>query len=210
MLLSHPTQAPDATLVTDIRDYPEWHQGRLRYAVWIVPINCPALLSHIHTLQTQLSDLLHATRRQPHLTLFVCGFEQTQAVADDDFTPEQLRQQMEGLGQVQSPPCTLEIGPPDSFASAAFLPVFDDRGHLQRWRTALGQSCREVRQSAYVPHITLGLYKRRIGADELRQRLAQLPVPANSQLNIEELHYATYESRDLFGPLDTQRRIPLG
>lgn len=210
MLLSHPTQAPDATLITDLRDYPEWHRGRQRYALWMVPIGCPALLSHIHVLQTQLGDLLHATRRQAHLTLFVCGFEQAQAVANDDFTPEQLRQQIEHLGQLRSPPCALEIGPPDSFASAAFLPVVDHAGNLQRWRTALGQSCREVRQSAYVPHITLGLYKRRIGAAELRERLQQLPALANPQLEVEELHYATYDSRDLFGRLDTQRCIPLG
>ncbi len=210
MLFSHPTQAPDATLVTDIRDYPEWHQGRLRYAVWMVPITSPALLSHIHSLQTQLGDLLHATRRQAHLTLFVCGFEQSRAVANDDFTPEHLRRQIEHLGQLRSPTCTLEIGPPDSFASAAFLPVLDQEGHLQRWRATLAQNCREVRQSAYVPHITLGLYKRRVGADELRQRLAQLPVLADSRLKVAELHYATYEGRDLFGPLDTQRIISLG
>ncbi|MBF0675866.1 2'-5' RNA ligase family protein [Pseudomonas sp.] len=210
MLLSHPTQAPDATLVTDIRDYPEWHQGRLRYAVWIVPINCPALLSHIHTLQTQLSDLLHATRRQAHLTLFVCGFEQAHAVANDDFTPGQLRQQLEHLGQLRSPTCALQIGPADSFASAAFLPVHDQGGHLQRWRSALAQSCREVRQAAYVPHITLGLYKRQVSADELRQRLQQLPALADPQLTVEQLHYATYDSRDLFGRLETQRRIVLG
>ncbi len=210
MLLSHPTQAPDATLVTDVRDYPDWHRGRQRYAIWMVPICCPALLSHIHALQTQLGDLLHATRRQAHLTLFVCGFEQAHALVNDDFTPEQLRQQIEHLGQLRSPACTLEIGPPDSFASAAFLPVVDHAGHLQRWRSALAQSCWEVRQAAYVPHITLGLYKRRIGAEELRQRLKELPALADPQLKVEELRYATYDSRDLFGRLETQQRILLG
>src|SRR5690606_25362245 len=114
MLLSHPTQAPDATLVTDVRDYPDWHRGRQRYAIWMVPICCPALLSHIHALQTQLGVLLLATHRQAHLPFFGRGSEQAHALVHYHFPPEPLRQQIEHLGQLRRPACTLEIGPPDS------------------------------------------------------------------------------------------------
>ena len=210
MLLSHPSQAPDETLVAELRDYPEWHRGRRRYAIWMAPVHCPALLAYLCELQARLGDLLHATERQAHLTLFVCGFEQPQARADDDFTAAQLRRQIDALARLRSPAGTLELGAPDSFASAAFVPVIDRHGLLQRWRAALAQGGREVRQAAYVPHITLGLYKRRIGAGELRQRLAELPAAPHSQLQIDELHFATYASDALFGRLDTQRRIPLG
>lgn len=210
MLLSDPDLPFAETTATQLRDYPEWHRGRDRYAIWMIPISCPRVLAHIEQMTSQLADLLHPTRRQPHITLFVCGFEQDRRIHDDDFTAGQLRQQLLDLEQLSLPPCTLQIGPPDSFASAAILSVGDPQGHLQRWREALGRSCTEVRQAAYVPHITLGLYRRSISAQLLRQRLAQLSVADDLYLPVEQLQYATYSSNDMFGPLECRQRVIYG
>ena len=208
MLLSD-TDLPFAeTMVASLRDYPEWHRGRSRYGIWMIPIDCPRVLAHIDELTVQLADLLHPTRRQPHITLFVCGFEQERQIHDDDFTLAQLQQQQVDLGQLNLPPCTLQVGRPDSFASAAFLSVGDPQGHLQYWREVLGISCTEVRQAAYVPHITLGLYRRSISAQLLRQRLVQLSVPDDLCLPVEQLQYATYSSNDMFGPLECRQQVP--
>lgn len=197
------------TLAAELRDYPEWHRGRPRYGIWMIPLRQPALLAYIAELQAQLADLLHPPgARQPHLTLFVCGFAQPLARFDDDFTPERLQAQIEQLRRSAGPAYTLPLGAPDSFASAAFLPVGDPEGRLARWRTILGNASEEIRQADYVPHITLGLYRRQIDAQTLRQRLAELPT-TELALEVDELHYASYESREQFGALRCEQRIAL-
>ena len=35
MLFSDPANSPAETLVTELRDYPQWHRGRQRYGVWV-------------------------------------------------------------------------------------------------------------------------------------------------------------------------------
>jgi hypothetical protein len=209
MLFSDPKASPAETLVAELRDYPEWHRGRLRYGVWLALVEDRALLDYIRAAQERLADLLHPSPlRQPHLTVFVCGFEAPACVADDDFSPAQLLGQVERLERVRGPACTLPLGRPDSFASAAFLPVGDPLGRLARWREALGASVREVRQQAYCPHVTLGLYRRKVDAAAVRQRLAELGAPPAS-LAVAQLHYATYRADRMLGPLQSRRRLLL-
>ncbi|NLY59677.1 MAG: 2'-5' RNA ligase family protein [Gammaproteobacteria bacterium] len=207
MLLTSSNYPFSETLVAEQRDYVEWHRGRARYGVWIVPIECPELLEYIDCLTGQLGDLLHPSRRQPHITLFVCGFDQPHRVHDDDFTTEQLQQQVQALERLERSPCTLQIGAVDSFASAALLRVADPGGHLAYWRSALAPHCTEVRQTAYVPHLTLGLYRRSASADELRQRLATLSQVDRLTVPVSCLDYVTYSSFDMFGPLSREKRI---
>ena len=91
MLLSDTGVSFAETTVAQLRDYPEWHRGRCRYAIWMIPINCPKVLACIDQVTASLADLLHPSRRQPHITLFVCGFEGESVSHDDDFTPAQLQ-----------------------------------------------------------------------------------------------------------------------
>ena len=207
MLLSSSQRSFNETLVTELRDHPQWHRGRHRYGVWVLPIECPQLLAYIDLVTRQLGDLIHPSRRQPHITLFVCGFEQPSRYYDDDFTTDQLERQIAGLEAMEVTPCSLQIGAVDSFASAALLTVTDPMGQLDRWRRVLARSCTEIRFTAYVPHLTLGLYRRRIGVDELRQRLAALSQVDALTLPVSCLEYATYSSIDQFGPLSCKKRI---
>jgi 2'-5' RNA ligase len=209
MLISDLKHGPSETVIAELRDYPEWHRQRQRYGVWIIPVSDPMLLDYIEAAQRRLADLLHPSQqRQPHLTLFVCGFEQQSRVADDDFSPAQLHDQIESLQGLRGAACALSLGAPDSFASAAFIPVIDPSGQLTQWRCALEVAAKEVRQATYVPHITLGLYKRKASAEEVRQRLREIDAPSTS-LRIDQLHYATYDTRLQFGPLETQHVVRL-
>ncbi len=202
--------SPAETLVAELRDYPEWHRGRERYGVWIAPVEQPALLAYIEEARHRLGDWLYpCADRQPHVTVFVCGFHQRTAVHDDDFPPDRLQRQIALLDADIGTPCGFPLASPDSFSSAAFIPVGDPEGRLAQWRSLLGRASREVRQAPYVPHITLGLYRRRIGADALRQRLAEIEAPALT-LSISELHYVTYDARHHSGPLHIQHRALLG
>lgn len=208
MLLSDP-HGPAFTLPAQLRDYPEWHRGRCRYGLWMILVEQPPLLEHIRQLQRQLADLLHPCgARQPHLTLFVCGFEQPRPRHDDDFTPHLLQAQLEALGSDAGAPCELPLRTADAFASAAILPVDDPENRLADWRATLARTSREIRQQHYLPHLTLGLFKQRIAADALRERLLEL-APPPEPLQVSALHYASYEARDLFGALRSQRHINL-
>nr|WP_199039544.1 2'-5' RNA ligase family protein [Dyella sp. ASV24] len=208
MLFSDPVARPAETLVAELRDYPEWHRGRGRYGVWVIPVQDAALLDYIEATREQLADLIHPSpRRQPHLTVFVCGFH-GEGVADDDFPSLRLARQVTLLQACAGTLCTLPMARPDSFASAAFVPVGDASGQLSRWRHALSEASCEVRQSPYVPHITLGLYRRCVGGDVVRRRLAMLAMPP-PVLAIRELHYVTYDTRDQLGPLETVHSVSL-
>lgn len=206
MLLSASGFSFSETIATELRDYSEWHKGRSRYGIWMIPINCPRVLAYLDQATHQLADLLHPSRRQPHITLFVCGFEQERRVNNDDFTAAQLQQQIAALRTLPLS-ATLQIGRPDSFASAAYLSVSDPEGQLHAWRALLAECCNEIRPLAYVPHITLGLYRQGISADKLQERLDDIHCPAGLLLTVNRLEYATYSSADMFGSLECQQMI---
>tara|TARA_R110000868_G_scaffold355946_2_gene617528 strand:- start:2797 stop:3435 length:639 start_codon:yes stop_codon:yes gene_type:complete len=211
VLFSDPINSPTRSLVTELRDYREWHQGRSRYSVWILPVQCPALLARITYIQQQLADLLHPQgQRQAHITLFVCGFSSGVQRRDDDFSKSQLQQQLKALGRQPRHALNVSIGQPDSFASAAFLPVDDPAGQLLAWRECLGEHTDEVRQSPYHAHITLGLYRRSVDAALIRQRLDALSEPGPRPLIVNSVQYGHYRARQLFSPLRIQHTLRLG
>lgn len=179
----------------ELRDYPEWRRGRMQYGLWMVPVADEALLAYIERCRCELADLLHpAGPRQAHLTLFVCGFECERASLDDDFPRERLARQIAALQNIERDAFSLPLHGISSFSSAAYIAVAD-HPHLSCWRDALQAVSAEIRQSTYVPHITLGLYKRSISVQRLRQRLSQLP-PCPSTLAVNELVYATYQAHN--------------
>lgn len=211
MLISNPLTSPAHSLACELRDYPEWHLGRSRYAVWVLPVQCPTLLAHIDRVQQELSDVLHPPgRRQAHITLFVCGFVSGNARHDDDFSKQHLQQQLKAMGRQSRQPLDLLIGQPDSFASAVFLPVYDPSGQLQHWRTLLSEHSQEVRQSPYHAHITLGLYRQRVDATLVRARLAELAEEHPRWLPVNSLQFAHYRARQLFSPLRVRQSFSLG
>lgn len=209
MLFSDPVNGPAETLVAELRDYPEWHRGRKRYGAWVVPITQPDVLDYVAHARDALADLLHpCPLRQPHVTVFVCGFHRPRGRAHDDFPSVLLRRQRALLRRMAHRPAVLPLARPDSFASAAFVPVEDSAGGIARWRALLGSVSNEIRQADYVPHITLGLYRRQADAPTIRQRMAALEMPPPT-LTATELHYVTYKASDQRGPLRTQHRWPL-
>ncbi|MBM7123955.1 2'-5' RNA ligase family protein [Dyella flava] len=207
MLFSDALHSPAETIAAELRDYPEWHRGRTRYGVWMIPVDDPALLDYIASVQDRLADMLYPmSQRQAHLTVFVCGFECPECVMDDDFSQQQLQAQINALHLARGTSCELPLASPDSFASAAFIPVGDPQGRLATWREMLARESREVRQAAYTPHITLGLYRRVVPAEIVRQRLNEIEAPAVS-LRVESLHYTTFDVRQQFGPLESQYKL---
>lgn len=211
MRICDPANSPPRSIPCELRDYPEWHHGRRRYGVWLLPVQCPSLLAHIYRLRTELADLLHpAGQRQAHISLFVCGFASGLRRHDDDFSKAQRQQQLRELGQHPGQTLTLAVGMADSFASAAFLPIHDESGQLQQWRDRLARHATEIRQAPYSAHITLGLYRRSLPAQLLRERLMALHEAQPRTLQIRQIQYATYNAQQLFGPLRVKHSLHLG
>ena len=193
--------AAGRTLPQEDRDYPEWHQGRTHYGVWLIDADVGAVRERITQAQAHLAPLLVHHQRQPHITLFVCGFMADVVAHGDDFTPDMLAAQQAALQALQLEPFTLQIGAIDSFDSAVFLRVGDPDNGLAPLRQALGQGTREIRQSAYVPHLTVGLYSgafdKELVEGKLQSFASHTPIP----LRVERIHFARYEARVLGGPL---------
>jgi hypothetical protein len=200
-----------SSLITEPRDYPEWHRGRDEYGVWLLPVRCPALLAYIRQAQAELADLLlPCAGRQPHLTLYVCGFSAPQQRLDDDYSEAMLAEHHQQLSALQPAPTRLALPGLDSFSSAAYIAVEDSEGELAHWRRALAASHEEIRFAPYRAHITLGLYRRSLPRAELMARLQALPPLPVSHLTVDRILYATYQARQLQGPLQVRRCIRLG
>lgn len=210
MRFSAAGHAPPQTLACELRDYPEWHRGRTRYAVWMLSVECPQILARLQRAQQHLGDWLHqGYRRQAHITLFVCGFPVEQARFEDDFPLERLAAQQQAVLELGIAPFELHIGGLDSFASAPFLTVNDPNQHLVALRAALGKHSAEIRQSPYHAHLTVGLYARALPCAQISQSLAAFADRDPLPLTVEALHYSTYAAEELFGPLCMERRLAL-
>ena len=195
------------TLACELRDYPEWHKGRQRYGAWVIKTESSAVLARMQQARNILGDWLHPHgQRQAHITLFVCGFIANTQRHNDDFTADQLKAQLAVLQQLRQTTFELEIGAANSFSSAAYLQVTDPKHHLKSIRTALDGLSDEVRQTDYVPHLTLGLYQQVLPREQVIQRLQQIPSTP-LRLQVKDIHFATYEAQEQHGALRYEHAV---
>ena len=190
------------TIPSEMRDFPEWHHGRKSYAVWV--LRCDEdqpIQEKFNAAREHLNDyLLGSYHRQPHITLFVCGFLVDKHQYNDDFTQEQLEAQIQTLGKVDTKPFEIEIGDLNSFASAPFLEVHDPEEGISRLRKILSGGAREFRTAAYRPHLTVGLYANAFPSEKVLERIATLRnAPVRWKMN--KLTLATYQAEEVAGEL---------
>lgn len=107
-----------------------------------------------------------AAPRQPHVTIWAAGFEPDLNLPDGGTIP-------------------LQVGGPDSFASAAYLQVSGPG--VQRVRSRMtADGFPEVREAPFVPHVTVGTYLRRVPMSEVHARLTEWadpgPIPVTGHI----------------------------
>ena len=204
-------QASSQLIATDIRDYPEWHRGRSDYGVWYIEICQPELIHYLNKIRAQFSDLLiESNQRQYHITLFVCGFLTSHHPNfDDDFEIKTLSDQIKLIQQLQLEPFELEITQIDSFSSALFLHIYDQKNILSKIRKQLAQSLTEIAAVDYCPHITLGLYRENWPSDLVLQRIQKLPLK-KMKIQVNQLTFGYYKAQILQGLLYPYHQIQLG
>lgn len=190
------------TIPSELRDFPEWRRGRKSYAVWV--LRCDeneAIKEKFKAARSHLgSYLLEHYHRQPHITLFVCGFLVEEHLYNDDFTRAQLEAQAQALGKADIQPFEIEIGGMNSFASAPFLEVHDPLGGITRLREVLAHGAWEFRTAPYRPHLTIGLYSDAFPSKGVAARMATFTSEPVRWI-AEQVTLATYNADKPVGEL---------
>jgi 2'-5' RNA ligase len=199
-------QSP-TTIPAENRDFTEWRRGRETYAVWVLPLEEEDVQTRFNAARKHLDGhLLTPYHRQPHITLFVCGFLVDEPQYNDDFTREQVQRQIQTLENARIQSFEVEIGGLSSFASAPFLEVSDREGGIARLREVLSNGAREFRTAPYTPHLTVGLYAGAFPSGEVAERLTVFPADP-IRLKVERIAFATYRAREIAGLLTQQQEV---
>ena len=120
------------------RDFPEWHLGRSPYVFWGLDVDVPAVSAKVARAAKHLDGyLLDGYRRQPHVTLDLCGFPCTQSTRADEFAPAFLERQCSALRAANLSVFEIEVAGLSSFSSAPFLGVVDQGDHIGAVRRCL-------------------------------------------------------------------------
>jgi hypothetical protein len=191
------------------RDYVEWHRGRTTYGLWLVELGTEEISQKVEAAQEHLSDfLLKPYHRQPHVSIFICGFLADALSFDDDYSTEQLHVHAEWLHNADIKPFVIEVGRLNSFASAPFLEVHDLDHGIERVRSVLSATTKEIGSSSFTPHVTVGLYSRAFQSRVVVEKIStfqSLPI----RLTIEQLTFATYDAREIAGALTRKHSVTL-
>lgn len=183
-------------------DFVDWRKGRQRYAVWAIDVDSESVRAAAMLLRHALGDcLLPEYRRQAHVTLRVCGFPAPKRGLDDDYTPADFARHVDALAQARIEPFSMTIGTPRTFPSAAYLSVEDDAGGIARIRDALAGEEPAEPDFAFVPHVTLGLYGRRVPVEQVMRRMAACPGLSAIQVEVRRIALMTYDAAVITGPL---------
>ena len=189
-------------------DYPNWHKGRPRYYLWAIDADTGPVNERLRHHRTRLRGyLVQPDARQAHITVAVSGFLGPETLHDDDITPELVELQALRVRALSLPPFTLHVGGANSFASAPFLEVADPEGALTEIRQALTPDGREFRTTAYVPHVTIGIYSGDHAVAQLAPLLAADRADAIA-VAVNAIGFCSYEASHLGSPLRLERTIP--
>ena len=198
------------TIPTQTHDYPEWHLGREEYAIWYLEIHQPELLEYLTQLRAEFSEFLfQPNTRQFHITLFICGFlTQQDPVLNDDFSIEQLTQQLQQLKNENIQPFQLTAGNIQSFESALFVDVLDHQNSLSRIRSLFSKTHDEIAPLNYHAHITIGLYHTAFKSEQIFAKIASITLQ-KFEISVEHLSFGLYKAKQLQGQLYPYQQFSL-
>ncbi|SEI83656.1 hypothetical protein SAMN05421831_11226 [Allopseudospirillum japonicum] len=190
------------TLPTQVQDYPQWHLGRLSYALWLLDFSAQKPLNTlVKKAQNYLSPfLIKDYQRQPHLSIKICGFLTSTPRHTDDCSYTDIKQHILNLHHTQPTAFPLIVTHLASFASAPFLSIQDPTNSLSTLRQLLPTKHEEFRDTPYQAHITLGLYHQQIASDWMQDYLQAFSFEP-LELYCHQLTLATYQSQKIAGPL---------
>lgn len=194
--------ASATTLENVRRDFPEWHLGRPRYALWALDLDLAPVRAAMAAAARHLDGLLlEAYHRQPHVTVALCGFPAAAPQHRDDFGAAALAAQTRALEAAGLAPFEIEIGALASFTSAPFLAVHDPDGGIGRLRGALAGDA-QAAGGPYTPHLTVGLYGGAWPTPAVQARLDAFAGGPPLRCRITRISLMSYAAPLIGGPLE--------
>lgn len=184
-----------------------WHLGRPHYTVWLIMADTPPIRDAVHTARQALDDyLLPAYHRQPHITLGVRGFPQRYHQDRHSYTAAMFEHDIAILRGMQTVPFEIKLGAVASFNTAPYLTLTAGQETVHALHRELTKPGGDV--EPFIPHITLGFYRRAIPLYRIESQASQLALP-ECQLAITHIELAAYDSTDTAGRLQTICRFNL-
>jgi len=210
------------------RDFPEWHRGRQRYAVWALEINNDAWQTELVNARKMLAKyLLAGEQRQAHVTLFAYGFYDESG--NDGVSPEVINTQAEALKKRCFSPFKIHLSELRSFLSAPYFAIEDKTGTLGEIRSILSTYLNEdgisegsinencinensingKMSSEYQPHLTVGLYNDQYSSALLSEKLNEYKPERTPAVLINKISLMSFATHSVFSPLKTELQLEL-
>ncbi len=197
------------TIASPRGDFLSWHRGRKEFALWMIRLEHDAVFRKVEAARNHLSGLLLTPyERQPHITLFVCGFLADERRFDDDYAGHQLDDHFRLIADSKIAPFSIEIGGISSFASAPFLQVYDLEGGIERIRALLSTTATEIERDRFTPHVTVGVYAGEFESEIVLERIKTF-VDEPVKFSVDRITFAAYDSSDIRGPLGYKHHVVL-
>ena len=192
------------TIRNERRDFPEWHLGRARYALWALDLDLAAVRERVDAAQVHMADyLLDGYRRQPHVTMGICGFPSNSPVHADDFGADTLLAHEAALRLAKPAPFDIEIGELATFASVPYLAVHETQGQLGALRRCIAHNGSHAPHAQYTAHVTVGLYAAAWPMQAVQSRLSTLRFENALRVRVTGMSLLAYEATEISGPLQT-------
>lgn len=189
-------------MASERRDFVEWHRGRSPYVFWALDVDTPELRHELSQAERHLSGLLlDDYRRQPHVTLDLCGFPAASPGDSDEFSGAWLGTRLQRLRVAGLAEFEIEIGGLNSFISAPYLDVRGADASLASIRQCLADSGGNRLLGNYVPHCTVGLYAAAWPAGPVVERLRDFAGQRAVRLTIKRISLMSYQPSEIAGPL---------
>lgn len=172
------------TVVADPAVLQAWRTGPRWYHVVVAMIDSPEVEERRRTLCAALGDLVTPSAPgQAHVTIWAAGFEPPGALPSSGRIP-------------------LTIGGPDTFVSAAYLTVTGTGVDRVRSRM-IADGFPEDRADPFIPHVTLGTYRREVPLTQVLDALHTLPeaVPLPVMGDIRHLVVDTRSEEGTLAPV---------
>lgn len=192
----------NTTMASERRDFVEWHRGRSPYVFWALDVDTPELRQALSWAECHLSGLLlDDYRRQPHVTLDLCGFPAASPGDADEFSVAWLNDRVQRLRAAGLAEFAIEIGGLSSFISAPYLDARGADASLATIRQCLADGSGNRLLGNYVPHCTVGLYAAAWPAGPVVERLLAFSGPGALRLAIKRISLMSYHPAEIAGPL---------
>lgn len=197
------------TLDCSQRNYPQWHKGRPYYYFIGLLLDDEPQQQLMACCRQNLADLLlQPYTRQPHLTIYPCGFLTPQAHHNDDITTDDIARLYRRIQALALPSLQLQSHAVNSFAEAPFIEISSGGNALGRLCTQLRQFRSDFRQTPFTPHLTIGMYRKAWPVADVIPRLQQLPVQPLAW-QTQNLQLLRYRADDTGSAIELCETIPL-